>query len=939
MASPIPSFPARTLGAIVAFLLLPLSLGAQSGTLSGRVTAAGEPVSGAAVIVTGTGRGTQTRQDGSYRLTVPAGRYEVRTRLIGYSSGRDSATIVAGQTTTLDFAVRRSAATLEALTTLGTRGQERTVIDAPVPIDVLSAAEIKTTGRTETAQMIQAVAPSFNFPRTSIGDGTDHVRPATLRGLAPDQTLVLINGKRRHNSALVNVNGFVGRGSAPVDLNAIPSSMIERIEILRDGAAAQYGSDAIAGVINVILKEGAGGESVTTLGQNNTSYNQSDDVTGLGGAPTTPYPIQAGERSAHDGKLFDEALDFGWRSSGNAFIHVAGELHDRGRTNRTLPDPRIQFFPNDPRETNPANPLPDGRMNHLQGDAYVHDLQGFWNGGTRIGSVDAYTFGGVASRRGEAAGFWRRANDPSGRRQPAIYPEGFLPLIHSNILDASGAIGAKGQLGGWDWDLGTVYGGNQFGFVIKHTMNVSLGPTSPTEFDAGKLRFQQSTTTLDFNRSFRDLLPVPVAVAGGAEFRADKYKIVAGEFGSWVNGGAKVPDQNGNPTTAPAPPGAQVFPGFKSDSGGKPGDAGSHTRNNTALYLDLSSDVTSKWLVDVAGRFEHYNDFGNTTTGKFSTRYQVYPGYAIRGAVSTGFRAPSLMQEFFSSTATNFVSGVPFDIKTFPASTPEAAALGASPLKAEKSMNAGFGIAAEPLSSLSITADYYYIEIDDRIVLSNNFTGAAAVAALASIGVTGVSGGRYFTNAIDTRTHGYDIIANYGLTFSTTSVLRLSAAYNWNRTRVTRVDTLPTNLSGLKASLFDRVEQARIEIGNPENNLILGAAYTLSKLGANVRVQRYGQVTQYGTTPSNTYGPLDQTFSPKWITDVAANYGFGRLNVTLGVDNVFDVYPDRNNNNGNISTLAAENGGTSNFGIFPYNGISPFGFNGRFLYTKLAVGL
>ena len=209
----------------------------------------------------------------------------------------------------------------------------------------------------------------------------------------------------------------------------------------------------------------------------------------------------------------------------------------------------------------------------------------------------------------------------------------------------------------------------------------------------------------------------------------------------------------------------------------------------------------------------------------------MHPGYALRGAVSTGFRAPSLMQEFFSSTATNFVSGVPFDIKTFPASTAEAAALGASPLKAEKSRNVGFGIAAEPLSQLSFTADYYYIEVDDRIVLSNNFTGAAVVTALQNIGVTGVSGGRYFTNAIDTRTHGYDIIANYGLTFSTTSVLRLSAAYNWTRTRVTRVDTLPTNLSGLKSSLFDRVEQARIEVGNPENNLILGATYSLAKLG------------------------------------------------------------------------------------------------------------
>jgi iron complex outermembrane receptor protein len=939
-SAPSSSFTARV-ASTFALLVLPAVLGAQAGTgtLAGRITAGGEPVSGAAVIVTGTGRGTQTRSDGSYRITLPPGRYEVRTRLIGYSSGRDSASITADQTTTLNFTVQRAAATLEAVTTLGTRGQERTVIDAPAPIDVLSSAEIKATGRTETAQMIQAVAPSFNFPRTSIGDGTDHVRPATLRSLAPDQTLVLINGKRRHNSALVNVNGFVGRGAAPVDLNAIPSSMIERIEILRDGAAAQYGSDAIAGVINIVLKQGAGGEALTTLGQSFTTYNQSDDVVGLGGAPTTPYPIQAGTRSARDGKVFDQALDYGWSSSDNSFLHVAGEFRDRGRTNRTLPDPRIQYFAGDPRETNASYPLPDGRLNHLQGDASTHDLQGFWNGGTRFGNIDAYSFGGIGSRHGEAAGFWRRANDPSGRRQPAIYPDGFLPLIHSNIIDASGTVGAKGQVGGWDWDLGTVYGGNQFGFVIKNSMNVSLGPTSPTEFDAGKLRFQQSTTTLDFNRSFRNLIPIPLAVAAGAEFRADKYTIVAGEYASWVNAGAKVPDQNGNPTTTAAPPGAQVFPGFKGDSGGKPGDAGSHTRNNSALYADLSSDITSRWLVDVAGRFEHYNDFGNTTTGKLSTRYQVYPGYALRGAVSTGFRAPSLMQEFFSSTATNFVSGVPFDIKTFPASTKEAEALGASPLKAEKSRNVGFGFAAEPLSSLSITADYYYIEVDDRIVLSNNFTGAAAVAALQNIGVTGVSGGRYFTNAIDTRTRGYDVIANYGLTLSPTSVFRLSAAYNWNRTRVTRVDTLPTNLSGLKSSLFDRVEQARIETGNPENNLILGASYTVSKLGVNVRTQRYGQVTGYGTAPSNIYGPLDQTFSPKWITDVSASYAVGRASVSIGADNVFDIYPDRNNNNGNITTLAAENGGTSNFGIFPYNGISPFGFNGRFVYTKLTLGL
>ena len=416
---------ARRVASSLALLFVPAVVEAQAGTgtLAGRVTASGEAVSGAAVVITGTGRGTQTRQDGTYRLTLPPGRYEVRVRLIGFSSGRDSATIVADRTTTLDFVVQRAAATLEAVTTLGTRGQERTVIDAPAPIDVLSSAEIKATGRSETAQMIQAVAPSFNFPRTTIGDGTDHVRPATLRSLAPDQTLVLINGKRRHNSALVNVNGFVGRGSAPVDLNAIPSAMVERIEILRDGAAAQYGSDAIAGVINVVLKQGGGGEARTLLGQSLTTYNRPDNL--------TPWPIQIGERSARDGKVFHQSLDYGWTWAGSSFLHLAGEFRDRGYTNRSLPDPRIQYFPNDPRETNATYPLPDGRMNHRQGDAATHDLQAFWNGGTRFGNLDAYSFGGVGTRTGEAAGFWRRANDD--RTVRALHPNGFLPLIATRI--------------------------------------------------------------------------------------------------------------------------------------------------------------------------------------------------------------------------------------------------------------------------------------------------------------------------------------------------------------------------------------------------------------------------------------------------------------------------------------------------------------------------
>jgi iron complex outermembrane recepter protein len=918
------SLAARALSLASALALLPvLALAQSTGTLTGRVTSGGAALTGATVSSTG-GRATLTRADGSYRLTLPAGRHQIRARLIGFVTATDSVTITAGSTATLDFNLLRSVTTLEAVSTLGTRGEARTVIDAPVPIDVLSAAEIKQTGRTETAQMIQAIAPSFNFPRTSIGDGTDAVRPATLRGLAPDQTLVLVNGKRRHNSALVNVNGFVGRGSAPVDLNAIPASMIDHIEILRDGAAAQYGSDAIAGVMNIVLKKGTPGGFTATLGQDMTTFNRADNL--------TPFPSQIGDRDARDGKVFQTALDQGWTFSHSGFLHLTGELRDRGFTNRTLPDPRRQYFTGDPRET----PLTsDARINHRQGDAATHDVQGFWNAGSSFGAVDFYTFGGLAVRRSEAPGFWRRPNDDRTLRN--LYPDGFLPMIHGDIDDASAAAGLTGALGGWNWDLGSVYGGNQFAFTIKNTANVSLGPTSPTEFDAGKLRFKQSTTTLDINRDFKGVLPFPVNVAAGAEFRADNYAIVAGEYDSWRNGGFTVIDQNGNATTRPGAPGSQVFPGFKADSGTKKGDAGTHTRNNTGIYADVSSDLTSKLLVDVAGRYENYSDFGSTTTGKLSARYQIVKGFALRGAASSGFRAPSLMQEYFSSTATNFVGGIPFDIKTFPANSAEAEALGASPLKAEKSRNYSVGFATEPVTGLSFTADYYYVAIDDRIVLSNNFIGDSAAAALNRIGVTGVQGGRYFTNAIDTKTHGFDIIANYGLSMANSGVLRLSAAYNHNRARVTHVDSVPPNLSKLQASLFDRVEKGRIEEGNPENNLILTGNYDLHGFGVMARTQRFGQVTSYGTAATNAYGPLDQIFSPKWITDLSGSYTFDRLTFTVGADNIFDVYPDRNNNNGSYLVPPGENGGDSNYGVFPYNGISPFGFNGRFVYTRLGV--
>jgi iron complex outermembrane receptor protein len=864
----------------------------QDAILTGKVSDAStnEALSGARVFVPGTVVSTSTRLDGTYRLRLVPGTHEIRVTYIGYSIGRDTVEAEAGTSITRDFQLAREPLALQELAVVGTRAGERTSTEAPVPVDVLSAAEIKQTGRTETAQIIQSLAPSFNFPRATIGDGTDHTRPATLRGLAPDQVLVLVNGKRRHTSALINVNGTIGRGSGMVDLNAIPASAIERIEILRDGAAAQYGSDAIAGVINIILKEGAPNELGTTAGQ---TVESDGEVVQVGGN----YALAVG---------------------GDGVLQLAGEYRHRGFTNRSAPDLRVQYFPGDPRNSDPTL---TGQINHRQGDADTEDGGLFLNLSKPVGeAVEVYVFGGGTLRRGEAAGFWRRANDD--RTVRAIHPNGFLPMIATQISDFSGVTGLRGERAGWRWDVSANYGRNLFHFDVKNSNNVTLGTASPTEFYAGSLVFDQFTGNLDLAKSFAIGLTSPVNVAVGGEFRRDGYRITEGEPDSYRDGGVRILD--GPNAGGQGAPGAQVFPGFR------PTDAIRENRNNVAGYIDLEAQVVRKVLVGVAGRVEHYNDFGSTTDGKVTARFEPVPGFAVRGAVATGFKAPSLGQSFFSATSTNFVGGVPFENRTFPVNTPVAQALGARELTAEKSQNYSFGVALNPVKSLSLTADYYQILIDDRIVFSGNFNQPAVVTFLASQGFPNIAGARYFTNAIDTRTLGVDIVANYGFSVGTSSTVRLTGGYNYNVNRVLRVAPTPAALSAFQETLFDRVERARIEVGQPRDNIYLSSVLSYNDLGLTLRAQRFGEVTSF-QPPAN--GSLDQTFGAKWIADVAASYTFGeRLTVSAGVDNVFDVYPDPNNQ-GNATTA-----GNNNFGIFPYNGISPWGFNGAFYYGRLTFG-
>ena len=904
-----------------ALLARPAGAQPQSGTVSGRVTGEdGQPIAGVTVAVTGTPLGAITRADGNYRLTLRPGSYELRARLIGYAGARAAVTVAAGASVTQNFRLAKSASVLQAVTTTGTRAENRTVVDAPAPVDVLTAAEIRSTGRTETAQIIQMLAPSFNFPRPSVTDGTDHVRPASLRGLGPDQVLVLVNGKRRYTSALVNVNGSIGRGTAAVDLNAIPAGMIERIEVLRDGAAAQYGSDAIAGVINVILKSTSPGELSATLGRTQTTYG-GETVDGV----RTP------EVSADDGAVVQLQANWGRAIGQGGHFHVGGEFRDRGYTNRTLGDPRPQSF-----EDNAAGRFRDnatGPFNHRQGDAAVTDGAAFYNTAISIGGVQLYSFGGLGHRRGEGAGFFRRPLDD--RTVRALYPEGFLPLIQSRIWDGSTSAGARGTVGGFRWDLSTVYGQNSFNFNIANSNNVTLGAQSPREFDSGTLGFRQSTSNLDLQREFR-VGPalagerVPIRVATGAEFRRDNYTIDPGDPDSYRDGGVRILD--GPARGGLAAVGAQVFPGFR------PTDRTDASRNATSLYLDLETELTRRVLLTGAVRYEDYSDFGDQTTWRVATRVSPVPQVNFRASLSTGFRAPSLQQNFFSSTATNFIGGLPFDVRTFPVGSREAQVLGAVPLRPETSENYSYGVALEPFRNFSVSADWYGIDIADRIVFSENFTGADIQRLFEQSGLRGVTGGRFFTNAIDTRTRGLDVIANYGLTLGDRGTLRLTGGYNRNRNRVTRVIATPPQLGNRGEALFGRAERGRIEVGQPRDNVLLSALYDWRRLGVTLRTQRFGEVTSVNPLSANPATQArDQVFGAKWVSDVSLNARLAnRATLTIGADNVFDVYPDQNDQLGNPRANFA---GNSNFGIFPYSGLTPFGFNGRFVYTRVTLGL
>ncbi|MEP7177440.1 MAG: TonB-dependent receptor, partial [Gemmatimonadales bacterium] len=616
-------------------------LAAQAGTLHGTITdSVGATLSNASVSIEGAGLRATSGADGGYEVSrVPAGTHTVRVRLIGYRAATERVTVAEGETVRRDFTLGKTPVQLAPIdVVVGSRARHTAAEELAVPVDIFPAEQLAQQGSSETSIILQSVSPSINFPRQSVTDAGDVVRPFTLRGLSPDHTLVLVNGWRRHQTALVNNFTYgMGAGSSGVDLNALPSSALDRIEVLRDGAAAQYGSDAIAGVVNLVLKDGEFTPFVNGDVGRYTTRDYQDDGTTVN-------------------------VNGGWGIPlGRGSLGLFGEFRNREPTNRAWADPfevagtGVADSINDQGQViHKNNPVP--QPNHHWGDGLERDALAFANFRLPVnegGTSEIYSFGGYSHRNG-VGNPYRRYFD-SGRSWPQIYPLGFLPTIGGQVTDYSAAGGLRGLVSGWNYDLGAEFGHNDFEYQIGNTLNASLGPCldvpcapgadgvlgtaddpgipNQTSFFAGRVLREEFITALNVAKPVSLGLRNPVNLAFGAVFRRERYAVRAGELGSYVNGGAI--DQNGD---GPAPGGSQSFPGFA------PGDETDRHRTNFGLYADAETNLSEQVLVDVAARFEDYSDFGSRVSGKASVRYQPSRRVTLRAAASTGFRAPGLSQ-------------------------------------------------------------------------------------------------------------------------------------------------------------------------------------------------------------------------------------------------------------------------------------------------------
>lgn len=871
---------------ILKYLFLFLFMGATlcvsaQDTSNGKIVdSSNRPLVGVNIIVEGTTTGAITDFDGNFSISTTKENTILLFSMLGFEMQK----IVGAKN--MSITMMETSESLLEIVFVSTRNPRQTKLETPVAVDIVNISKIKlTSAQTTVNDLLANIIPSFNSNRQSSSDGSEHVDPASLRGLGPDQVLVLVNGKRRHTTSLLNNQGTVGNGSVGTDLSSIPSSAIDRIEVLRDGAAAQYGSDAIAGVINIILKRNIGLEVGATYG-----------VT-----------------SAGDGETFNLNVNYGTEiGNKGGFINLTAEFNDRGKTTRTQNHGLVIYdqsdlgnffaydFSNDgARERDDeliaAAGLTRDDFNFQIGDAAITNTQLFVNLEIPAGEKGLfYAAGGANFRSGDGFGFRRL---PSEGHVLEIFPNGFQPTLESDVTDLSLITGFKTKFGEWNFDLSNTIGNNSFGYTVSNTVNDTFGVNSPTSFDAGGHAFLQNTLNLDFSK-FDENMMSGLGMAFGAELRSENYKINAGEEGSYIGDGAN------------------SFPGFA------PANEVDESRTSVGLYADVELNFSEKFLLTLAGRFENYSDFGSTINGKLAARYKITDNFALRAAFGTGYRAPSLHQQYFNNIISNIVDGNLINSGTFRNNSSVATDLGIPELKEETSINFSVGLTAKISENFQVTLDAYKIDIDDRIIytgdLGNDPFGGPVDELQAIFAPFGVSSARFFTNAINTSTTGVDLVINYRVPLGSNK-LSFSLLYNHNENEVDEgINNIPSVFIGQEDVYFGDKERSIIETNNPQDKGIFTIDYSTNKLMIMLRNTYWGKVTR-NEDPFG--GP--QVHSSKLTTDLSVSYNLtDKLALTAGANNLFDVFPDRQ---------IAEN---SYFGVFKYAPVQ-MGTTGAFYFARL----
>jgi iron complex outermembrane receptor protein len=952
------------------FLLFSIVIQAQSYQVNGKVTdATSQPLPGVSVTVEGTTRGTTTDFDGNYMIKV-----NMNENLIFSYIGYNEKKLQMDGTKTFNVTLV-SGVSLNEIVVVGSRNPNRTAVDTAVPVDVIDVSELVTAGpQVNLNQILNYVAPSFTSNTQTISDGTDHIDPASLRGLGPDQVLVLINGKRRHTSSLVNVNGTFGRGSVGTDLNAIPAASIERIEVLRDGAAAQYGSDAIAGVINIVLKRSTDKLLVNITNGANFSKNANSQTGGVDGVTTnvsTNYGLKLGEKGGFINFTgdFDVRQDYNrmkeWE--GNIFnlyntverfakndgydlsnlldddvsdvIQYANQagINLNGATTKAGLQP-ILSADNTAAEL-AARGMKRSDFNMRVGQSALRGGRFFANFSLPLDEVgtELYAFAGMSSRTGNSAGFYRLPNQ--SRTYTPAYNNGFLPEINSAIKDKSISIGIKGKVSDWDVDFSNTWGKNSFLYTIGNTFNASLQNASPTTFDAGGFSFMQNTTNLDVSQFFEDTM-AGLNIAFGAEYRLENYEIIAGEEASYaqytadgqaITLASQIPalDFFGNKR----PGGSQVFPGFS------PKNELSRGRNSVAGYFDMEADFTDNFLGSFAARYEDYSDFGSTFNVKIATRIKASENTNIRAAFNTGFRAPSLHQLNFNSTSTIFdQNGNPQEVGTFANDSRAAKLLGIPQLKEETSRSVSLGFTSKiPNLNLTLTVDGYWVGIDNRVVYTGQFkgpgTGTELDNLLAQANATAAS---FFANAIDTESKGLDIVITNDANIGDNAKLKTDLSATFSKT--VKVGNIHASQvlenAGLVGTYFPEDSKIYLEKAVPRTKINLSHSYTTDKFNIFLRNVIFGKVTEATTNVLR-----QQEFGTKVVTDLSFGYKANEsLTITVGANNLFDIYPDRAAQDLEPNTPGDQNNRSG--GRFDWSRrAQQFGVAGRFLFARLSLNL